>query len=73
MACTFFRLTPNEALVGATAHAARALGLQREVGTLGVGMRADFVLWDIERPADLVYAVGLNPCRTVVRAGEVRQ
>jgi len=73
MACTFFRLTPTEALIGATAHGARALGLQREVGTLAVGMRADFVLWDIERPADLVYAVGLNPCRTVVRAGEVRQ
>jgi imidazolonepropionase len=73
MACTFFRLTPTEALAGTTAHAARALGLQRDIGTLSVGMRADFVLWDIERPADLVYAVGLNPCRTVVRAGEVRR
>jgi imidazolonepropionase len=73
MACTFFHLTPAEALAGTTAHAARALGLQREIGTLAVGMRADFVLWDIERPADLVYAVGLNPCRTVVRAGVARQ
>ena len=70
MACTLFRLTPAEALAGATVHAARAVGLA-DVGTLAVGQRADFVLWDIERPADLVYAMGLNPCRSVVRAGEM--
>ncbi len=69
MACTLFRLTPAEALAGATVHAARALGLA-DVGMLAVGQRADFVLWDIERPADLAYAMGLNPCRSVVRAGE---
>jgi imidazolonepropionase len=68
MACTLFRLTPSEALAGATVHAARALGL-RDMGTLEVGQRADFALWDIERPADLAYAIGLNPCRSVVRAG----
>lgn len=73
MACTLFRLTPAEALAGATVHAARALGLH-DAGTLEVGQRADFVLWDIERPADLAYAIGLNPCRSVVRAGsELRQ
>jgi imidazolonepropionase len=69
MACTLFRLTPVEALAGATQHAARALGLHGDIGTLGVGKRADFVLWDIERPADLAYAIGLNPCRGAVRAG----
>jgi imidazolonepropionase len=70
MACTLFRLTPAEALAGLTLHAARALGLQDERGSLEVGRRADFVLWDIERPADLAYAIGLNPCRGVVRAGD---
>ncbi len=73
MACTLFRLTPQEALAGATVNAARALGLA-DVGTLAVGQRADFVLWDIERPADLCYAVGFNPCRAIVRAGgQLRQ
>lgn len=69
MACTLFRLTPNEALAGATLHAAQALGLQSEAGSLEIGKRADFVLWEIERPADLCYAIGFNPCRKVVRAG----
>ena len=73
MACTFFRLTPAEALAGVTTNAACALGLQREVGSLETGKRADFVLWDIERPADLAYAIGFNPCRTVVRAGKARE
>ncbi len=69
MACTLFRMTPAEALAGATINAAHALGLQSEIGSLEVGKRADFVLWDIERPADLAYAIGLNRCRTVVRDG----
>ncbi len=69
MACTLFRLTPLEALAGTTVVAARALGMQDDVGTLEVGKVADFVLWDVERPADLAYAIGFNPCRRVVRAG----
>ncbi|MCA1856885.1 imidazolonepropionase [Massilia oculi] len=72
MACTLWRLTPQEALAGATIHAARALGLQGEIGTLEVGKRADLALWDIARPADLAYAMGSNPCRTVVNGGVVR-
>ena len=68
MACTLWRLTPLEALRGATVNAARALGLL-ETGTLEAGKRADFALWDIARPADLAYAIGANPCRGVVRAG----
>lgn len=72
MACTLWRLTPQEALAGATVHAARALGLQGEIGSLEVGKRADFALWDIARPADLSYAFGFNPCRAVVNAGVLR-
>ena len=69
MACTLWRLTPQEALLGATRHAAQALGLQAEIGTLEVGKCADFALWEIARPADLSYAIGFNPCRGVVNGG----
>jgi len=72
MVCTLWRLTPQEALAGATRHAARALGRQADIGTLEVGKRADFALWDIARPADLAYAIGFNPCRAVVHGGVLR-
>jgi imidazolonepropionase len=72
MACTLWRLTPQEALAGVTRHAARALGLQQDIGMLAVGKRADFALWRIARPADLSYAIGLNPCRGVANAGILR-
>jgi imidazolonepropionase len=72
MACTLWRLTPLEALAGVTVNAARALGLEGETGTLQVGKRADFVLWDIVRPADLAYSIGFNPCRAVVHGGRYR-
>ena len=64
MACTLFRLTPEEALRGATVHAARALGLS-DRGRLLPGLRADFVLWDVERPADLCYWIGGSLVRKV--------
>ena len=73
MACTLWRLTPLEALAGATVHAARALGLQRQIGTIEVGKRADFALWRIDRPADLSYAMGFNPCVGVVNGGVLRE
>jgi len=72
MACTLFRLTPEEALAGFTVHAARALGLQASHGTLQVGKAADFALWEIDSPAELAYAIGANPCIGRVRAGAVQ-
>ncbi len=60
MACTLFRLTPEEALAGVTRHAAQALGLP-DRGVMAPGLRADFVLWDLEHPAQLSYALGANP------------
>jgi imidazolonepropionase len=68
MACTFFRLTPAEALAGATRHAARALGCG-DRGTLAVGQRADLALWAIDSPAELGYRIGGNPIVGVVRGG----
>ncbi|MNL80691.1 Imidazolonepropionase [compost metagenome] len=53
-------------------HAARALGRQDDIGTLEVGKRADFALWNIARPADLSYSFGYNPCRGVVNGGVLR-
>ena len=67
MACTLFRMTPAEALAGVTRHAATALALSADRGTLEVGKRADLALWQIDRPADLAYRMGFNPCRGVVR------
>ena len=73
MATRLFGLTAEEALLGVTRHAARALGLQEERGTLSAGQAADFVVWNINSPAELSYWIGFNPRRTVVRAGEVQR
>lgn len=72
MACTLFGLTPLEALSGVTRCAAQALGLQASIGTLEVGKRADFALYRIERPAELCYNLGANPCVAVVHGGVMR-
>jgi imidazolonepropionase len=71
MACTQFRLTPEEALRGTTMHAARALGFT-DRGMLAAGARADFVVWDIEHPAELCYWIGGNLARNVYVAGSLR-
>ena len=68
LACTHFRLTPEEALRGATTHAARALGLH-DRGVLRAGMRADFVLWDVGHPAELCYWLSGQLARSVYAAG----
>ncbi|QEL26565.1 imidazolonepropionase [Bosea sp. F3-2] len=70
MACTLFRMTPEEALAGLTRHAATALGLQNEVGTLETGKRCDLAIWDIERPAELAYRIGFNPLHTRIWNGQ---
>ncbi len=71
MACTLFRLMPEEALAGVTRNAARALGFT-DRGTLAAGLRADFVLWDVREPAELAYAFGANPRRLTVFGGRPR-
>jgi imidazolonepropionase len=71
MACTLFRLTPEEALRGVTVNGARALGLH-DRGQLVAGQRADFVAWDLEHPAELAYWFGHRPCRRVVFGGVER-
>jgi imidazolonepropionase len=71
MGCTLFRLTPEEALAGVTRNAARALGIDETHGTLEPGKVADLVLWEIDRPAALAYAIGANPCQKVFRNGEL--
>jgi imidazolonepropionase len=68
MACTLFRLTPEEALAGMTRNAARALGLQASHGTLEPGKHADLAFWEIGAPAELAYAIGANPCVKVSRS-----
>ena len=71
MSATLFRLTVEECLAGATREAARALGLLAETGTLEIGKSADFAIWDIERPAELVYRIGFNPLHTSIFKGHV--
>ena len=70
MACVLFGLTPEEALSGVTANAARALGL-KDRGTIAVGQKADLALWDVTRAGDLAYPLGVNPLAAVIRNGEL--
>ncbi|CAN7306449.1 imidazolonepropionase [Bosea sp. LjRoot90] len=70
MGCTLFRLTPEEALAGMTRNAARALGLQDEIGTLEAGKACDLAIWEIERPAELAYRIGFNPLHARIRNGQ---
>jgi imidazolonepropionase len=72
MACTLFRMTPEEALAGLTVNAARALGMAATHGTLEPGKACDLAIWDVERPAELAYRIGANPLATSVKDGTVR-
>jgi imidazolonepropionase len=69
MAATLFRLTVEECLAAVTREAARALGLFGETGSLEAGKRCDLAIWDIERPAELVYRIGFNPLHARVWRG----
>jgi imidazolonepropionase len=71
MACTLFRLTPEEVLAGMTRNAAAALGMSKTHGTLEPGKAADFVVWDISEPGELAYFMGLNPSVVVVHGGQI--
>ncbi|HEX8223674.1 MAG TPA: imidazolonepropionase [Allosphingosinicella sp.] len=67
MACTLFGLTPEEALAGMTVNAAKALGLEKEIGTISTGKAADLCIWRVSRPAELAYWIGLpGPERRIV-------
>jgi imidazolonepropionase len=69
MACTLFRMTPAEALLGVTRHAARALGLADTHGTIELGKVADFCLWDVDHPAELAYTIAASPLRARFHGG----
>ena len=72
MACTLFRLTPEEALLGMTRHAAKALALDDEVGMIAPGLAADLCVWRIGRPAELCYWIGHpGPERRIVAGADV--
>ncbi len=70
MAATLFRLTVEECLAGVTREAARALGLSAHIGTLEAGKLCDLAIWDVERPAELVYRMGANPLHRRVWRGQ---
>ena len=66
MACTLFRMTPEEVLSGVTRFAAQALGIGDEVGTIEVGKKAELAVWNVDQPAELAYRVGFNPLEEMV-------
>ncbi len=68
MACTLFRLTPQEALAGVTVNAAQALGL-KDCGTIAPGQRADLAVWNVDHPAELSYRIGFNPLHARIFGG----
>ncbi|SEN33067.1 imidazolonepropionase [Gemmobacter aquatilis] len=70
MACTLFHLTPAEALLGTTAHAAAALGLA-DCGTLTLGHRADLAIWEARHPAELSYRIGATPLHARICGGRL--
>jgi imidazolonepropionase len=69
MACTLFRMTPEEALSGVTRNAAKALALD-DCGTIEPGRRADLAVWNVEHPAELAYRIGFNPLHQRIFSGE---
>jgi imidazolonepropionase len=70
MACQEFGLTPQEAIHGMTINAAKALGMDDVIGSLEIGKMADLVVWNVTQPSELVYWLGGNLVRTVIKGGE---
>ena len=71
LACTLFRVMPEEALAGFTVNGARALGIAASHGSLEVGKMADLAIWDIAHPTDLSYLLAANRCIAIVKAGRI--
>jgi imidazolonepropionase len=69
MSATLFRMTVAECLAGVTREGARALGILAEIGTLEPGKWCDLAIWDVERPAELIYRMGFNPLHSRVWRG----
>jgi len=72
MAATLFRMTPEEALRGVTINAAKALGVDKTVGSIEIGKRADLAVWDVKTPAELTYRIGFNPLKHSIFGGNFR-
>ncbi len=73
MGCNLFGLTPEQSFAGMTRNAARALGLQEQIGMVREGLQADFAVWDVESPAEILYGIGTNPCEGSYRGGKLMQ
>ncbi len=69
MACVLWGLTPSEALAAVTINAAKALGYHDHLGSIQVGSKADFVIWDVNSPTELAYFFGRNPIQSIVKNG----
>ncbi len=70
MACTQFGLTVEEAILGVTIHAAKALGLDEQLGSLAVGKMAELLIWDTTEAAELVYWQGQTKLKQIIRASQ---
>ncbi|HSQ56479.1 MAG TPA: amidohydrolase family protein, partial [Gemmata sp.] len=70
MSCVLYGFTPQEALAGATREAAKALGRTSRLGTLEAGKQADFLLWDVSHPVEIVCQLGVNPLAERVFRGK---
>jgi imidazolonepropionase len=71
MACVFFGLSPEQSLAGMTRNAAKALGIDDHYGTIEVGKNADFAIWDVASPVEIIYSIGSGVCHCVVKGGKI--